>query len=74
MNPNEIWSQETGAVHFTIKIDIQDNKLSFGLYPPLISYIYKSKSVPNWSTFPSEAPSAGLAPGIIEGVNINSLG
>lgn len=29
VNPNEIWSQETGAVHFTIKIDIQDSKISY---------------------------------------------
>ena len=30
--PNEVWSQETGAVHFTIKVDVQEdeNQLQYG--------------------------------------------
>ena len=36
LEPNEIWTQETGAVHFTIKVDVQPrpdadvNQLVFG--------------------------------------------
>ena len=36
LEPNEVWSQETGAVHFTIKVDVQprpeanQNSLKFG--------------------------------------------
>ena len=36
LEPNEVWSQETGAVHFTIKVDVQprpeanQNSLTFG--------------------------------------------
>ena len=38
LEPNEVWSQETGAVHFTIKVDVQprpdanQNTLKFGGY------------------------------------------
>ena len=38
LEPNEVWSQETGAVHFTIKVDVQprpdanQNILKFGGY------------------------------------------
>jgi len=30
--PNEVWSQETGAVHFTIKVDVQEdeNQMQYG--------------------------------------------
>lgn len=42
--PNEVWSQETGAVHFTIKVDVQEheNQMQYGSETGLT---YKDKRI-----------------------------
>lgn len=42
--PNEVWSQETGAVHFTIKVDVQENENQMQ-YGPDNGLRYKEKKI-----------------------------
>lgn len=58
--PNEVWSQETGAVHFTIKVDVQEdeNQLQYGSETGLT---YKDKRILDAQTWGSVEKSFHLS-------------